>query len=52
MAVTIPGRDCQLVLDKWKQELISTRGELKHTLNPKFGSVFRTQRNFTYFSGR
>jgi len=46
------GRDCQLVLNNWKQELNSTRSELKHTLNPKFGSVFRTQRNFTYFSGR
>jgi len=46
------GHACRLVLDKWKQELKALRIELKETINPKFGSVFRTERNPTYFSGR
>jgi len=46
------GQECRQVLNKWKEELALTRSQLKAILNPKFGSVFRTQRNATYFSGR
>lgn len=46
------GSECSLILKGWKEELQVMRNELKTCLNPKFGSVFRTQRNPTYFSGR
>ena len=46
------GQDCADVLEAWTEELAEIRADLKAMLNPKFGSVFRTQRNPTYFSGR
>lgn len=40
------------VVDKWKQHRTEARRYLKAMFNPRFGSVFRTEKSPTYFSLR
>lgn len=44
--------DCRVILNEWKDELQQLRVEMKTVFNPNFGSVFRSQKNPTFFSRR
>lgn len=44
--------ECKLILDDWKDELRRVRVDMKENYNHNFGSVFRSNRNPTYFSRR
>ena len=40
------------VMNEWKKKRTEARHQLKAMFNPRFGSVFRTEKSPTYFSLR